>query len=880
MARQQFPSDLARSFQFLPGDLEDLASQINQSIVHEFTWEYKQKAFGTFGYTPHVGQLPIHESMRRFRLSRCGRRFGKAIDITTLIPTPDGWREMGDIQEGNFVFDGHGVATQVLWTSEILVDRPCFEVEFSDGSVIVADSEHQWWVYDKKARKGMGRNKSDVHPRVVTTHQMIDEGLSYLGKESRFAVRVTDPVQYGKSDLPLDPYLLGVWLGDGSKDCAIITTADDEIVQSFHNAGYNPKKLSSKYGWSVCGSSKGEFMGSLRELSLVRDKHIPRMYLEGSIDQRLSLLQGLMDTDGHVTKFGACEFMNTNRRLADGVFELVASLGIKPVLTEKRATLNGKDCGPAFRVTFTPDEFVFRLTRKRDRLRPANRPWTKFRYVTSIKPCLTRPVKCIAVDNPEQTYLVGRSFIPTHNSQAAAAEACAMATLPRRVIWIVAPNYELTGRVFATVWRILVHILGYKPQTGSSYSRYLLRLPNESYIQGKTLENPQGLVGEGIHLLICDEVQMMPHTAWTESLLPSISGGVQGRVMMIGTPAPGHWTNDLFDRVEATQFTQDEDPNWQIFWGPSYLNPHWYPGGEHDPDIQMLRSQMDREEFEEQILARPRRPRLQVYREWEEAAHVTTEAEFNPALDVYLGLDPGTANGYGVAVVQWDPEKRKLNVIDEYQEAGATAPDVWIELRRRPWWYKRRLAVCDDQALSDIILWCRPQSAGGGETPTISAQKTKGEVRDQAVASGLRVVKLYLRDPDVWNPLFSAGFESFASDGGFEIPKMPEDDLRDLAFKYEQIVPTWMKQQAAIIQVHPRCTTLRDQMKSYRYHQGRIEGRNIKEAPEKKNDHLLDALRYIIWQMDFANKRFGGRRAPENHLDRTMITPMSSPSLG
>ncbi len=464
-------------------------------------------------------------------------------------------------------------------------------------------------------------------------------------------------------------------------------------------------------------------------------------------------------------------------------------------------------------------------------------------------------------------------------STAAAAESAAMAMLPRRVIWIVAPNYELTGRVFTVAWRLLVHVLGQKPQTGSSYARYMLRLPNESYIQGKTLENPQGLVGEGIHLLINDECQMTPQVAWTESLLPSISGGVKGRVMMIGTPAPGHWTNDLFDRVEQAEAAGAADPNWQAFWAPSYLNPHWYPGGENDPDIVMLKGQMDREEFEEQILARPRRPRLQVYREWDEAAHVTLTADYDPNLDVYLGLDPGSANGYGVAAAQWKPEERRLDVIDEYQEAGATAPDVWIELRKRPWWSKVRLAICDDQALSDIIQWCRPESSGGGGVATIGAQKTKGETQGKAVESGIRLVKQYLRDPDIWVPLYNAGLQAYVEAAGVDPAVLAdEEQAKEWVFKYEQTITSQMKADATLLRVNPRCSVLRDQMRAYRYYQGRVEGRNLKETPEKKNDHVLDALRYLIWQMDFANKRYGGRRSPENHLeDKTMVTPMSAP---
>jgi replicative DNA helicase len=159
----------------------------------------------------------------------------------------------------------------------------------------------------------------------------------------------------------------------------------------------------------------------LRELDVLRSKHVPQAYLCGSVEQRLTLLQGLMDTDGSITPFGYAEFCSTSRALADGVFELVAGLGLTPRLHVDRARLNGVDHGARFRVSFTPlDLPVFRLTRKAARQRIVKqRARGRQRFIKAITPVASVPVRCIQVDSPSHLYLAGRACVPTHNTSFA-----------------------------------------------------------------------------------------------------------------------------------------------------------------------------------------------------------------------------------------------------------------------------------------------------------------------------------------------------------------------------------------------------------------------------------------------------------------------------
>ena len=154
---------------------------------------------------------------------------------------------------------------------------------------------------------------------------------------------------YPPQPLPVDPYVLGIWLGDGTSSKAEVTVGhgDEQILDEIKAAGYavwpasNPAAyriggLSHRHVGRIRDTATGQFApdGSLASefeaMGLLRNKHVPEMYLRGSIEQRLALLQGLMDSDGYVDEYGRCEFISTNERLSDSVVELAAGLGLRP----------------------------------------------------------------------------------------------------------------------------------------------------------------------------------------------------------------------------------------------------------------------------------------------------------------------------------------------------------------------------------------------------------------------------------------------------------------------------------------------------------------------------------------------------------------------
>ena len=244
--------------------------------------------------------------------------------------------------------------------------RPCREVVFSDGTRVVADIYHEWEV-----RSRYDRTRRNPY-RVLSTAE-IASNLK-VGIEYNWHVAQTGAVRYCERELPIDPYVLGVWLGDGTSTSANVTTADAAILEQLVGAGY---------GVRTTGTANDSLQSTLRSLGLLGNKHVPRDYLEGSVEQRRALLHGLMDTDGYVDKWGRCELTTVKRHLAEAYRELVASLGFRPVIATKRAMLDGRDCGPEYDVTFTPDEPVFRLPRKLARQKVTGR-FKKGRSIVAV----------------------------------------------------------------------------------------------------------------------------------------------------------------------------------------------------------------------------------------------------------------------------------------------------------------------------------------------------------------------------------------------------------------------------------------------------------------------------------------------------------------
>ena len=378
---------------------------------------------GDEAFILHPGEFVLGSTLERVTLpdDLVARLEGKALALDTEVPTPSGWRLMEELEPGDLVFDESGDPTVVLAATAPMPDRPCREVVFSDGTSVVCDAAHQWLTCDKNGRRN-GRRRE----RVLTTEEV--EQTLFVRGERNHQVRLAAPVQYAAMDLPIDPYVLGVWIGDGTRRQAEITCADSGILEEIALAGYSVAAQRTRpltYRVGGTGHTRDALTGqmalndslssTLRWTGLLGQKVIPNDYLQASIPQREALLAGLMDTDGYVDTLGRCDLTTVEEHLAHSYFELVASLGFRPTLASKRAMLDGRDCGPKYEVQFTPDRPVFRLERKLARQKRTGR-FHRFRAISDVREITSVPVRCIQVSSPSGVFLVTRAYIPTHNS--------------------------------------------------------------------------------------------------------------------------------------------------------------------------------------------------------------------------------------------------------------------------------------------------------------------------------------------------------------------------------------------------------------------------------------------------------------------------------
>lgn len=386
----------------------------------------------------------------------------KALALDEDIPTPEGWKKMGDVHEGDYVFSLDGRAARVLHESEVF-HKPMYRVYFEDGSTVDASGDHIWTVQTKDSRRtarrtpiGRRRNKPQLAERngwyELTTSEMLSDFYRVRadgkGREYKYRVPMPGAVEYPHKELPIDPYVLGVWLGDGSSSgqCITVSEADLEGTKTrIEERGYACSVIRYKDRASAIdidphprGCSRKLYEGSLRYalrgLGLPGNKHIPERYLTASVEQRRDLLCGLMDTDGTVTKAGQCVFTQKSKSLSLQVLELIRSLGIKAAMYEKDVTCNGVPAGVAYSVYFYTgkDNPCFHMGRKYDRLKQKLSPRMFAKSVTGIEPLPAKPSKCIMVDHPSHLYLAGKGFTATHNTSFAASLAWALSLLYRR----------------------------------------------------------------------------------------------------------------------------------------------------------------------------------------------------------------------------------------------------------------------------------------------------------------------------------------------------------------------------------------------------------------------------------------------------------------
>jgi replicative DNA helicase len=399
---------------------------------------------------------------------------GKALALDTPLPTPTGWTTMGEVRVGDHLIGADGKPTRVAAATEIMHERPCFDVEFDDGTVIIADAGHQWRTTNGAVRQG-----------IKTTAQIAATLRSPVDGRHSHAVTVAQAAELPAKELPFPPYALGAWLGAGTGRSGQLVGVDPEIIVEIEAEGLRVVKspgLRSRSDIRLTGPARvdhGSTTAILRKLGVLGDKHIPPEYLRAAESQRRALLAGLLDTDGYVARNGTVQFAVTNRRLTVGTLELVLSLGYRARMTTKQVRGATEESSTCYMVTFTPADKVFRLTRKLARQSTRSHPTTRCRFITDVRPVPTVPVRCVQVDNADHTYLAGRSWIPTHNSTLAldlARAASVQHGLATVIFSLEMSRNEITMRLLSAEARVPLHTMRTGQLSDDDWTRLARRM--------------------------------------------------------------------------------------------------------------------------------------------------------------------------------------------------------------------------------------------------------------------------------------------------------------------------------------------------------------------------------------------------------------------
>ena len=337
----------------------------------------------------------------------------KGLPLDTPIFTEDGWKTMSDLTYKDRVYDKDGNLVDITGISDVHY-KPCMKITFDNNESIIADEDHRWLVTDTTSGEKV-RTTKELYERLLRKEATNNSALITRVYNAK-------PLNNPHIDLPIDPYVLGVWLGDGHSQCGIITQANDIIWKEIERRGY---ELGKDVSGSGAGIAKSRSVFGLRrtltKYGLINNKHIPTIYLMASYEQRLDLLRGIMDSDGYFNKHRCRFVMSTTRKSqAEWTSMLLGSLGVKPTIIKckkfYRNSNKDKIYKDGYDVTFMTEDFNPFLLRNSDIdvIRKTSRH--NYRIIKSIEKVDMVPTKCIEVNSPSSTYLFGKTFTVTHNT--------------------------------------------------------------------------------------------------------------------------------------------------------------------------------------------------------------------------------------------------------------------------------------------------------------------------------------------------------------------------------------------------------------------------------------------------------------------------------
>lgn len=331
---------------------------------------------------------------------------GKALEDSTPVLTTEGWKRHGDLRPGMFVYGRDGGPKRILAVTGS-TEQDLFDVTFPEGRVLRATSGHLWSGRRYMHPKG-DTSRWEHREMTLTTAEIAKITQMKCSRLRPFKVWAHQPVELPEAELPIDPYILGFWLGDGDKNSGTIAKGAvdrDHLLTLGHEI---------KARENICAVIVDGLTRALRLAGLRGNKHIPEAYLRASSEQRLALLQGLMDSDGYCNpKSGSIEFSNTNKAIIDGVLALLHLEGVAPKVTTAIGHYGDVQGKQFWRIQFRAERPMFRLARKAAHQRTSTERKDHRLSVIDVVPAGRGMAQCITVEGGE--YLAGRELTLTHN---------------------------------------------------------------------------------------------------------------------------------------------------------------------------------------------------------------------------------------------------------------------------------------------------------------------------------------------------------------------------------------------------------------------------------------------------------------------------------
>lgn len=341
----------------------------------------------------------------------------KGLPLDTEILSKFGWTTIAKLKEGDIIYDKNGNETKILHKSNVH-NNPCYKITFDNNDEIISDMDHKWEISFKgnKSKK----YPDGYHTIVMTTEELFNY-LNTIDKRTSYNIpKILNPkpINTTEQKLFIDPYVLGVWLGDGSKNSGAITQEKGSLLwkeiqkrgyeigeNSQHDPDRENVEIRTIYGLRTL----------LNEYGILKIKDIPEDYYTASFNQRLDLLRGLMDTDGYYHPKRKRFVMSTGQEWQrDAIVKLLGTLGIKSTvfaITKKC----GDKCFDTWDICFSTNGLNPFLIRNQQIEYPS-KDNNSYRNIEKIELVETVPTQCLEVDSPTHTFLCTNKCIVTHNT--------------------------------------------------------------------------------------------------------------------------------------------------------------------------------------------------------------------------------------------------------------------------------------------------------------------------------------------------------------------------------------------------------------------------------------------------------------------------------